>query len=68
MDIGAILRSRTFWGTALVVVAMVLSGVFGFEVTEAEQSALLEWIIGITGGLGAVVALYGRWRRRNEIS
>ena len=68
MDIGSIFKSRTFCGAAIVFAAMLLKGVFGFEVTEIEQGDLLNWIVGIGGGVGTLLTIYGRWRRRDEIS
>ena len=68
MDIKSIFASRTFWGAVITFAAMVLTGVFGFEVTELEQGDLLNWIVGVGGGFGTLLTIYGRWRARSKVS
>lgn len=51
--------SRSVWG-ALIAIGASLGGSFGLIIGAEEQSILADAVLQITGGLGAVVALYGR--------
>ena len=56
-----LLLSKTFWGAILTGLAVMLD-IFGVDVSEAEQSLLVE-SVAITGAVaGTILTIYGRFR------
>lgn len=59
-------RSKTFWGS-VVAVGGAIAGLFGFDLTSADQAeltGLIDQTIGVWDSLaviaGALLAIYGR--------
>jgi len=52
-------QSKAVWG-GLIAVAAAIAGAFGYAVSPEEQASLVEAIVAIGGGVGGVLAVYGR--------
>lgn len=63
----SILLSKTFWGAILAGVS-ALFGVFGVEISGAEQAILVDSVATVGAVLGTVTAIYGRLRAEKRIS
>lgn len=59
-----ILMSKTFWGAALALVAVLFPGVF-VTLGLGDSAMLADKIV---GGLGAVLAIYGRFAATSTVS
>lgn len=59
-----ILQSKTIWGVLILLAAFGASKFLGIEISEGEQTDLVEKILPVieTGGalLGTILAVYGR--------
>ncbi|WP_106752402.1 hypothetical protein [Pannonibacter carbonis] len=69
----SLFRSKTFWGAAVAVLG-ALAGLFGIEVTAADQaelSSLTDQVFAAWDSLaviaGALLAIYGRVTARKTI-
>lgn len=54
------LASKTVWGGIIAVAAPVIGIVFKINVVAEDAQALADLLAGIFGGLGGVIAIYGR--------
>jgi len=52
-------QSKAVWG-GLIAVAAAIAGAFGYAVSPEDQSSLVDAIVAIGGGVGGVLAVYGR--------
>jgi len=52
-------QSKAVWG-GLIAVAAAIAGAFGYAVSPEEQASLVEALVAIGGGVGGVLAVYGR--------
>lgn len=52
-------KSKTIWASIVVVIATAL-GFFGIELASADQTALVELIIGAITAVAGFIAIYGR--------
>ncbi|MDS7596554.1 hypothetical protein [Agrobacterium tumefaciens] len=52
-------QSKTVWGALIAVFAPLLH-VVGFNLPAGFESELAEGIVTVAGGIGGLVALYGR--------
>ncbi len=55
----SILASKTFWGAALAIAAGVV-GLFGYDLSAADQATLLDYAAGGGAMVGGVIAIVGR--------
>jgi uncharacterized membrane protein len=62
--------SKTVWG-AIITVASVCAGFFGFELSADEQAALTDSVVGVVGSLGVLVgagvSVYGRFKAETKL-
>lgn len=58
-DMKAWYQSKTIWGALIAVLAPLLQ-VVGLNLPGGFESALAEGLVTIAGGVGGLVALYGR--------
>lgn len=66
-------RSKTFWGAAVAVLG-ALAGLFGLEISSADQAELTnltDLVLGVWDSLlviaGSLLAIYGRATARQKI-
>ncbi len=52
-------QSRTIWG-ALIAVFAPLFNIAGFDLPAGPQAELAEGLVTVAGGIGGLIALYGR--------
>lgn len=62
----SIFRSKTFWGAVVAIVAGV-AGLFGIQVTEADQAELIGSIDKLVVIGGGLLAIYGRVTANSKI-
>lgn len=65
-DIRTALLSKTFWGAILAGLSAIF-GVFGVEISGAEQAVLVNSVATVGAVLGTVTAIYGRFRADKRI-
>jgi hypothetical protein len=59
IDTKSILSSKGVWGGIIAVLA-ALAGVFGFNVSTEDTSAIVSHLDGIIAAAGGLLAIYGR--------
>lgn len=59
-------ESKGVWG-GLIAIAAAIGGLFGYDVTADDQTAIIEAVAGIAGIAGALIAIWGRVRARKRI-
>ena len=59
-------NSKTIWG-ALIAVGASLSGFMGLALDPVTQSDLADALLQLVGGIGAIVAIYGRLMATDRI-
>jgi Na+-transporting NADH:ubiquinone oxidoreductase subunit NqrE len=52
-------QSKAVWG-GLIAVAAAIAGAFGYAVSPDDQASIVEAVVAIGGGIGGVLAVYGR--------
>ena len=52
-------QSKAVWG-GLIAVAAAIASAFGYAVSPEAQSSLVDAIITLGGGVGGLLAVYGR--------
>ena len=52
-------QSKAVWG-GLIAVAAAIAGAFGYAVSADDQASIVEAVVAIGGGIGGVLAVYGR--------
>ncbi len=62
----SIFASKTFWGSVIAGLAG-LGGIFGVDVTGAEQETLMNGIAGVGVAIGTIVAIIGRMKAGKKI-
>lgn len=62
----SIFASTTFWGAAVSGLSAV-AGIFGVEVAQAEQAAIVQGIAAIGVAVGTIAAIVGRVRASKRI-
>lgn len=53
------LASRTVWGGIVAVLAAV-AGLFGLPIDAGTQAQLIETLVAVAGGVGGLLAIWGR--------
>lgn len=65
------LASKTVWGAILMLAAVIL-GQFGFDLPPEDQATLIDKGFaaadGVLGVVGFIVALIGRWTAKKAIA
>jgi uncharacterized membrane-anchored protein len=61
-----ILQSRAFWG-GLVAVLSGVAGMIGYTVDADTQEGVVGLIMAIVGGVGGLLAIYGRVKATKKI-
>jgi len=64
------LDSQTVQGallTYLPPIVMIL-GVFGVKIGDAETQAIIQGVVGLVGAIGACLAIYGRFKADSKIT
>jgi uncharacterized membrane protein len=59
-------QSKGVWGSIMAFVAIV-AGVFGFDLTDADQESFAEIAVAIGGALAALLGLVGRLTARARV-
>lgn len=62
----SIFASKTFWGSVIAGLSG-LAGIFGVDVSGAEQEALINGIAGIGVVVGTIAAIVGRMKAGKKI-
>lgn len=62
----SIFASKTFYGS-LIAGAAGIAGIFGVEVTGAEQETLINAVAGVGVAVGTIVAIIGRIKAGKKI-
>jgi Na+-transporting NADH:ubiquinone oxidoreductase subunit NqrE len=52
-------QSKAVWG-GLIAVAAAIAGAFGYAISPDDQASIVEAVVAIGGGIGGVLAVYGR--------
>lgn len=62
----SIFASTTFWGAAVSGLSAI-AGIFGVEVAEAEQQAIVQGVAAVGVAIGTAAAIIGRFRASKKI-
>lgn len=65
-DFKSLFASRTFWGIAVTIIAMVLK-LFGFDLDADGQGVLTDAALNLFAVGGSLFALYGRVKATKTI-
>lgn len=60
-------QSKTIWGGVAAIVAAILA-VMGVDVSAADQAAIEQAAVAIVGGVGGLLAVYGRIKAQGKIT
>ncbi|OLP61861.1 hypothetical protein BJF93_19445 [Xaviernesmea oryzae] len=58
--------SRTVWG-GLIALLAALAKVAGVDLSLEDQTGILDGVTALTGGIGGLLAIYGRLRARHRL-
>jgi dihydrodipicolinate synthase/N-acetylneuraminate lyase len=59
-------KSKAVWGGLIAVLAAIASA-FGYAISPEEQDTIIEAVIAVVGGVGGVLAVYGRVKADSTI-
>jgi|TARA_R110002110_G_scaffold415850_1_gene657970 dihydrodipicolinate synthase/N-acetylneuraminate lyase len=59
-------KSKAVWGGLIAVVAAIASAL-GYAISPEEQDTIIEAVIAVVGGVGGVLAVYGRVKADSTI-
>lgn len=59
-------QSKAVWGGLIALLAGI-AGAFGYAVSPDEQAKIAEAVVAVAGGVGGLVAVYGRVKARSQI-
>jgi len=59
--------STGVWGSVVAIGAGLVGTVWGINVTEADQTAIVTGVTTIVGGIGGMIALWGRLRAKTKV-
>lgn len=65
-EVKGLLRSRTFWGALVALIAPFL-GMAGYAVTEEDTAAVVDTIMGTVAAAGALLAIFGRIKASKKV-
>lgn len=60
-------QSRTVWG-AIVAILASLAQAFGLGLNAGQQADLAEALLALSGAMGGLLALYGRFKAETRIA
>jgi len=63
----SLFASKTFWGTAIAFVALILNATGKVNIDQAMQGQALALVTEIGGVAGSALALYGRVKATKQI-
>ncbi|MCT4575681.1 MAG: hypothetical protein OIF36_01670 [Alphaproteobacteria bacterium] len=62
------LKSKTMIGAFVALFALILSNLFGYEISVEDKTQITEIIITSIGSAGALFAMYGRVKATKKVS
>lgn len=66
MDTKSWWQSTTIWAGLVTVISFV-AGLFGYQIAEGDQQALITTISGAVGGVAGLIAIWGRVKASKTI-
>jgi len=67
MDTKSWYLSKTIWGAILMIIGLVLNQL-GYTLTAEDQATLVDVVVALASGVGAILTIYGRIKASKQIT